>query len=381
MEEYDILDLVKILEAANEFSLQEFIDYLQSFLVENKSDLIEQNFTLIYQTSFKHDSFLKLQKFCTDLISKEPEKIFNSPDFTSISEKSLISLIQNDNLQVSEFQVWEHVLKWGLAQNPELPSDPASFSKEDFDALKKTLQQCIPFVKFHNLTSKEFMDKVLPYEKIFPEELYKDLLKSFLSLSDPSSKLSDKSKSKEINLKTVDSKIITYQHFELISKWINKLEITDNVKNSYGFKLLFRGSRDGLPSCVNFHKICDNQSRTVTIVKVKGSSEILGGYNPIKWKSADDTWEVTNDSFIFSFENKNSIETHILSRVMDVNYAILNDSFHGPTFGRDLVIWQFDCDLSNYYFSSYCRQSSYEKPIRETRNEFSVEECEVFQVV
>ena len=152
MEDYDILDLVKILEAANEFSLQEFIDYLQSFLIENKSDWIEQNFTLIYQTSFKHDSFLKLQKFCTDLIS--PEKIFNSPDFTSISEKSLISLIQNDNLQVSEFQVWEHVLKWGLAQNPELTSDPTSFSKEDFDALKKTLQQCIPFVKFHNLTSK-----------------------------------------------------------------------------------------------------------------------------------------------------------------------------------------------------------------------------------
>ena len=51
MEEYDILDLVKILEAANEFSLQEFIDYLQSFLIENKSDWMEQNFTLIYQTS------------------------------------------------------------------------------------------------------------------------------------------------------------------------------------------------------------------------------------------------------------------------------------------------------------------------------------------
>ena len=73
MEEYDILDLVKILEAANEFSLQEFIDYLQSFLIENKSDWIEQNFTLIYQTSFKHDSFLKIQKYCTDFISKEPE--------------------------------------------------------------------------------------------------------------------------------------------------------------------------------------------------------------------------------------------------------------------------------------------------------------------
>jgi len=51
-----------------------------------------------------------------------------------------------------------------------------------------------------------------------------------------------------------------------------------------------------------FHNICDKQSRTVTIVKIKGSSEILGGYNPIEWKS-DYTWGVTKDSFIFSFKN------------------------------------------------------------------------------
>ena len=99
--------------------------------------------------------------------------MFYSPDFTSISEKSLISLIQNDNLQVSEFQVWEHVFKWELAQNPELSSDPASFSKEDFNALKKTLRQCIPLVKFHNLTSKEFMNSVLPYKEIFQRNCIK----------------------------------------------------------------------------------------------------------------------------------------------------------------------------------------------------------------
>ena len=111
MEEYDTLDIIKILEAANELSLQELIDYLQSFLIENKPNWMEQNFSLIYQTSFKHDSFLKLQKFCTDLISNEPEKFFNSSDFTLISEKSLISLIQNKSLQANDTQVWEHVPK------------------------------------------------------------------------------------------------------------------------------------------------------------------------------------------------------------------------------------------------------------------------------
>src|SRR5207244_5907089 len=123
LEEYDNSDIIKILVAASELSLQEFVAYLQSFLIDNKGSWMEQNFNLIYQTSFENDSFLELQKYCTELMSKNPEKIFKSLDFTSISEKSLVSIIQHDNLQMSKVQVWEYALKWGLAQNPELPSD------------------------------------------------------------------------------------------------------------------------------------------------------------------------------------------------------------------------------------------------------------------
>src|SRR4051794_7407068 len=142
---------------------------------------MEQNFDMIYRTSFENDSFSELQKYCTDLISKGPDKIFNSLNFSSISEKLLVSLTQSENLQMSEIQIWENVLKWGLAQNPELPTDPEDFSKDDFNALKNSLQQCIPFIRFYNLTSKEFSDRILPYKKILPKELYKDLLKYFLN--------------------------------------------------------------------------------------------------------------------------------------------------------------------------------------------------------
>src|SRR5207248_742877 len=116
-----------------------------SFLTKNKANWMEKNFNLIYQTSFEHNSFLELQKYCTDLISKEPVKIFKSLDFSTIPEKLLVSLIQSDNLQIDEVEVWEHVLKWGLAQNPEISSDISNYSKDDFKALKNTLQQCIPF--------------------------------------------------------------------------------------------------------------------------------------------------------------------------------------------------------------------------------------------
>jgi hypothetical protein len=64
----------------------------------------------------------------------------------------------------------------------------------------------------------------------------------------------------------INSKVISIQHVELISKWINKLEIEDEIKNLYEFNLIFRGSRDGfLPE--EFHEIYDNQSNTVIIVK------------------------------------------------------------------------------------------------------------------
>src|ERR1700728_4755175 len=110
LEEYDTSDIIKILIAANELSLQELFPCLETFLIENKANWMEQNFDLIYQTSFENNSFLQLQKYCTDLISKEPSKIFNSPNFDKIPEKLLVSLIQNENAQMSEVQVWEHVI-------------------------------------------------------------------------------------------------------------------------------------------------------------------------------------------------------------------------------------------------------------------------------
>ncbi|GET58251.1 BTB/POZ protein [Rhizophagus irregularis DAOM 181602=DAOM 197198] len=70
-------------------------------------DWMEQNFNLIYKTSFKNNSFMELRNFCTELMSKEPEKIFNSIDFISLSKNCLISLIQHDNFQISDIQVWE----------------------------------------------------------------------------------------------------------------------------------------------------------------------------------------------------------------------------------------------------------------------------------
>ena len=166
---------------------------------------------------------------------------------------------------------------------------------------------------------------------------------------------------------------------KLISKWIDRLEITDKLKYQYEFKLLYRGSRDGITN-KKFHENCNDKPRTVTVVKVRGSNEILGGNDPIGWKS-DNSWNETRDSFIFSFKNniKNDrIEDLVLSRVMDRSKATYNGYFYGPSFGEsDLYIWK--PYLLSYH--NYCKSQSYEKPIRTTEGWFYIDECEIFQVL
>ncbi|PKY37659.1 hypothetical protein RhiirA4_450550 [Rhizophagus irregularis] len=231
------------------------------------------------------------------------------------------------------------------------------YSKDDFVTLKNTLQQFIPFINFFNLTSKEYLDKVYPYKKVIPKDLRENLIIHFID--QPKNNPEPKIISKETSSKSIDSKIITIKHAKLISKWIDRLEITNKMKNSYEFKLILRGSRDGFSS-QKFHEICDYQSHTIAIIKVKNSNEILGGYNPIVWKS-NDTFGATKDSFIFSFnKNKENIENYILSRVKNETYAIVNNLGLGPSFG--------DGDLKlrgNNYSCSVCRYTGfYDKFIR-----------------
>ena len=115
MSGHDTLDVLNTLIAADEFHLQELINYLQKYLIENETEWMEQHFELTYRTSFQSNNLVQLQQFCTDFIAKYPEKIFKSLDFSSSSEKSLVLLIKRDDLQMKEIEIWNYVLEWGFA--------------------------------------------------------------------------------------------------------------------------------------------------------------------------------------------------------------------------------------------------------------------------
>src|SRR5438094_3527044 len=300
-------------------------------MIENKSEWMEQHFELIHRTSFQSKSLLDLQQFCTNLMAESPEKIFKSLDFTLLSEKSLIQLIKRDDLQMKEIEVWEHVLKWGLAQNSTIIPDPKTWSDDDFKKMKNTLKNCLPSIRFFCLSSTEVSKKVRPYQNLLDHQLYDDLLNSYLDPDNVSTYNILRPRKIKVNeIKIIDSQIIDSQIVDsnivsTVSKWVDKMVINDdNYKESYfsyKFQLLLRGSRDGFTP-KKFHELCDGKHNTVTFIKMKGTDEIIGGYNPLEWESPG-TWGITKDSFIFSFKNKdNGFIEAIFSNIERINCAL-----------------------------------------------------------
>ncbi|EXX52769.1 hypothetical protein RirG_250030 [Rhizophagus irregularis DAOM 197198w] len=374
----DILDFLKILAAADELCLQELIDYLQKHLIENKSEWIEQHFEFIQQISSQSNNLLELHELCTNLIIQSPEKIFKSFDFTSLSEKSLISLIKRDDLQMKEVEVWEHVLKWGLAQNSNLIQDSNTWTDDDFKKMKATLQNCIPLIRFFCLSSKEFTHKVRPYQKLLNNQLYEDLLNSYLdpdSVSTYNILRPRKIISTESTARIIDSQIVDSS---IVSTILSRIDKTAKSKFEYKFELLLRGSRDGFTP-KKFHELCDGKSKTLTFIKIKGTEEVVGGYNPLTWESSESSgeWGETKESFIFSFKNKN-IKNAIISNVKKTECAILYNSIGGPLFGSDIIVKA--SSESAVYDIIWCRKLYYEKKIRETTDPFFIEDYEVFQI-
>ena len=125
-----------------------------------------------------------------------------------------------------------------------------------------------------------------------------------------------------------------------------------------------------------------NTIQLVTFIKMKGTGEILGGYNPITWKSSDPHgYGKTADSFIFSFKYKdNFIKGATISNVEKTDYAICYNNRAGPYFGEDIVIFHDSNEFTDYN-ETFCRKRYYEKNIRDTENQFSIEDFEVFQII
>ncbi|RHZ44358.1 hypothetical protein Glove_736g10 [Diversispora epigaea] len=379
--------IYELMIVANKLEFEELSEKLESYLVESKASWLRTHFSRIYRSIFNSNrcnEFKGLKQFYNDIISKYPNLIFESEAFTSLQEAALISILERDNLQLEEIKIWDYVIKWGIAQNPTFPINLEEWSEENFKTLKTTLQQCLPLIRYFHITGKDIWKKLKPYKNILSMQLWGDLNQQLISPNQPVKTLILSARiisSPELPQRRI-STIINEEHLAEISSWIDRKSIVYSLANvPYKFQLILRGSIDGFQP-KTFWNMCNGHIGTIVIVKVAGTDEILGGYNPLAWgNSTYGTYMETKDSFIFSLKNE-TIQNSILSRVKNKSRALLyfsSDSQKncGPRFGNyefslgsNFSDFTQDKECWCVYGSNYT--CYYKKPIRTTNERFSI---------
>ncbi|RHZ60971.1 hypothetical protein Glove_350g47 [Diversispora epigaea] len=385
-----------LLIASNELELDELFEHLQNHLVNNGASWLRLNFAHVYQTSHQVKNLEIIQDFCNDIIAKHPNTIFESENFLTLPEDALISILERDDLQLEESKIWEYIIQWGKAKNPTLPTNLAEWTSDNFSTLKETLNKCLPLIRYFHISSKDVLKKLFPYQQLLEPSLWFDINSKIMAPDEAiSSTILPPRKISGITLPTrttpFPSEVITDEHALEISSWIDKKEIPYKENNPYEFELLVRGSRDGF-DVKTIYEICYKISKTIIVLKVEGTGEILGGYNPLEWVKNISRHENAQNSFSFSLKTEN-LKSSILSRVKSSgNSAIgyyLGESWF--SFGYSLILRNnlktsknCYCFLNDTFYEKRIRSDEFlslnQYPQSSDKSTFNVEEYEIFKV-
>ncbi|CAI2174793.1 5945_t:CDS:1 [Funneliformis geosporum] len=363
--------MLGLLFASDELLLEELFEYIQDYMLKEYHGWIKQNLVLVSNAAFKLSS-KKLQDYCIDSICANPQSFITSKNFPSLDKGILFLLLENVELVIKEIEIWNGLIKWGIEQTPGLGSMNDNINKwnqEDFEALKTTLSQFIPLIRFMEITRAEFYDKVRPYKDIIPKNIYEEIKEFYYKNTLP----------KSITLLPLRraSTIIKPQLITILANWIDgKDSNVLSYNNNYRFDLIYLKSRDGF-DCMSFNNQCKEQGPFVALVRVD-SKKIYGGYNSVGYALRGGSWLSSSTSFIFSFENDQDIITMKIGRVNHENKCIY-ENYHCIffNFGSQLIVNRYGsgCDLHlNNIYDGFV-------DIFKCSNKLSIEEIEVLGVV
>ncbi|RIB23927.1 hypothetical protein C2G38_2071356 [Gigaspora rosea] len=400
----DGTDLIKILVAADELSLQKIVEVIKQYLIDNQSELLIRNPIRFVQSVFFYDICSFLRDYCLQAICENPHIIFGSSDYLLLDKSLLLRLLKCEQLEMEEIDIWISLLKWGIAQNSLTikidERNPAKnllqWTDKDFIALRESLNDLIPLIRWIHISSSDFLHKVRPFKKLLPQTLYEEVLSYHLDSDNKPTSLDIIPRKGPI----FDSNLMDYQHACALASWINNEDnynYYDRTTNPYNFKLLLRATRDGFDP-TTFHTLCDNKGATIMVSKLSSTRQLIGGYNPLYWSplpqlsenssiistnspnnnsTSGGSWWKTSSSFLFSF---NDLDFKI-ARVQKPQYAIYYDRKYGPGWGYtgDLIIKDSGSIYNSQKSMTYPDASKF-FPYT-TSSEYDIDEYEVFQVV
>ncbi|CAJ0651557.1 8500_t:CDS:2 [Entrophospora sp. SA101] len=226
---------------------------------------------------------------------------------TRVAERR--KLLSSDLLQVLEStQNYDVLIKVGGGDNlyaEDFNGNNGNDLLEEEFMLEKTLNKCIPLIRYFHISGDDYFKKVFPFKRILPKSLKKDIYGYFLSAN-----YRPKSIILPPRISPIDSTIVTNKHASMIEFWMQNL-INSNITI-------------GTTIINNSNPINPITNHGTHSKRLDYDWNLLCGYHP------------TEDSFIFSMnfdENNNFDKCCKLNRVKNSNFAIYHDPSRGPTFG------------------------------------------------
>ncbi|CAG8592841.1 18884_t:CDS:2 [Acaulospora morrowiae] len=369
LRELDCTEIFNVLIAADELGLQKFIIYIQKFLIENRANFLQEDPVRMLRTVIYYEAFDDLKKFCVEAILADPDILFGSNKFLALEENPLIAILKSDDLTMDEIEIWDCVIKWGMAQDPKLKSNVENFKDQDFKALEDRLHNFIPLIRFHDIPMEGFYLGVWPFKKILTEKLVNDILRCYMV-----PKAKPRYNVYPSRTAPISSTLINTKHLILFASWIDRKpeNYTRFGQIPYKFKLLYRASQDGNNTNI-FRQRCNNQGATIVVGKIQNSERLTGGYNPLSW-NGNNQYKYSTESFIFSIDNCNNPNNYNLGRLTGANdnSAIYDHNSYGPTFGRGNDL---RCQFNNCWYYNANTYTSIG-----LQNQYNITDWEVFKV-
>ncbi|GES96845.1 hypothetical protein GLOIN_2v1726705 [Rhizophagus clarus] len=376
VEKLNEVQIVNALGAADELCLAVLVDVLQGELLERKYLWMGKQSVLIYNAGQKYPTCTTLAETMEEALYQEPELLLKSEDFTALEEDTVIWLLQRDDLGMGELELWKRIVQWGIGQlkTTKMIPDVARWPDEDCVELEVVLRPLIPYIRWSNMSPVDFERQVHAYKRILPAKMYNPSTKPMYVITKEYTDYHAR----------IQSVLIKPSHAAKIASWIDRLDSNDS--NSfytpsnipYYFKLVLRGSRDQ-----EFRQTTLTNNQAIVLIRPVDSDEILGGYNPLTWskKSISSNKDQQDnsplkDSFIFSL--KKDPDDDILSRVIDPKDSIYCNVYCSPVFGKGDLFPKSHFEVNQ---PCGCKQTSYEKQLRASTEQFLIEEFEVFQVI
>src|SRR5438874_11491334 len=145
---------IKLLDGARKFELIDLLAAIETYLIDQENEWIQQNVLSIHKHATSTASLNKLQAYCNRMIVSHPDIIFKSNDLATLPKETLITLLKNDELSMDEDDIWVSVVEWATKQVPELElgTDPEDWSSNDTKTIKNIITDCILHIRLFSIS-------------------------------------------------------------------------------------------------------------------------------------------------------------------------------------------------------------------------------------